>query len=324
MCKCLLSFFLACILLIPAMSFAQDTGVPDTVYFGDSGKAYGYPGGHFKIPVILAVDEPIVALILGIEYGIGGVEPTFDSAGTFGAIMADPSYLDLTGLVVNTTNINGALPDSVMIGGVGLSGHELPPGRYTFCNLWFSGGNVGEQVMVDSAYTPTAGTIEMVSLGGDGFTPRFVGGMLTIETGPPEIVTYLPSNISGDAATTISFEASANASYPPVTISLDSLVNAATGLPPVSIPSASGSNPLLFEWLPTYEEYGSWIAWFTACDASSNCVEFPAYITVNWVEPPSDVMRGDSDCNNVVNISDVVYLLNYIFGQGPPPGCGEK
>jgi hypothetical protein len=28
---------------------------------------------------------------------------------------------------------------------------------------------------------------------------------------------------------------------------------------------------------------------------------------------------GDSDCNDIVNISDAVYLISYIFGGGPAP-----
>jgi hypothetical protein len=31
------------------------------------------------------------------------------------------------------------------------------------------------------------------------------------------------------------------------------------------------------------------------------------------------VARGDADNNGIVNISDAVYLENYIFGDGPPP-----
>ena len=39
---------------------------------------------------------------------------------------------------------------------------------------------------------------------------------------------------------------------------------------------------------------------------------------------PLDVSGGDIDCNGKVNISDIVYFINYIFSAGPAPceGCG--
>jgi hypothetical protein len=38
--------------------------------------------------------------------------------------------------------------------------------------------------------------------------------------------------------------------------------------------------------------------------------------------PPAPPESGDVDCNGVLNISDVVYLLNYIFAGGPAP-CAD-
>jgi hypothetical protein len=36
--------------------------------------------------------------------------------------------------------------------------------------------------------------------------------------------------------------------------------------------------------------------------------------------PPDPLLAGDCDCNEIVNISDAVYLISFIFGGGPPPG----
>ena len=35
--------------------------------------------------------------------------------------------------------------------------------------------------------------------------------------------------------------------------------------------------------------------------------------------PPDPLAAGDADCNGMVNVSDIVYLLAYIFGGGDPP-----
>lgn len=34
---------------------------------------------------------------------------------------------------------------------------------------------------------------------------------------------------------------------------------------------------------------------------------------------PDPLLAGDADCNQLVNISDAVYLIAYIFGGGPAP-----
>jgi hypothetical protein len=45
---------------------------------------------------------------------------------------------------------------------------------------------------------------------------------------------------------------------------------------------------------------------------------------------PDPMERGDVDCNGYINVSDIVYLINYVFGTGPEPcaqcrgGTGKK
>jgi hypothetical protein len=34
---------------------------------------------------------------------------------------------------------------------------------------------------------------------------------------------------------------------------------------------------------------------------------------------PEPMTAADADCNQIVNISDAVYLISYIFGGGPAP-----
>jgi hypothetical protein len=37
--------------------------------------------------------------------------------------------------------------------------------------------------------------------------------------------------------------------------------------------------------------------------------------------PPDPMAAGDVNCDGTINVSDVVYLINYLFISGPPP-CG--
>jgi hypothetical protein len=36
---------------------------------------------------------------------------------------------------------------------------------------------------------------------------------------------------------------------------------------------------------------------------------------------PNPLWLGDANCDETVSVSDVVYLINYLFISGPPPGC---
>jgi hypothetical protein len=38
--------------------------------------------------------------------------------------------------------------------------------------------------------------------------------------------------------------------------------------------------------------------------------------------PPEPLLTGDVDCNELINVSDIVYLIAFVFGDGPEP-CAE-
>lgn len=44
------------------------------------------------------------------------------------------------------------------------------------------------------------------------------------------------------------------------------------------------------------------------------------YLFING-PAPSPLWVGDANCDGMVNSTDVVYLINYLFIEGPPPGC---
>jgi uncharacterized protein (TIGR02145 family) len=52
----------------------------------------------------------------------------------------------------------------------------------------------------------------------------------------------------------------------------------------------------------------------------SDAVYLISYIFGGGPEP-SPLLAGDADGNEIVNISDAVYLISYIFGGGPAPAC---
>ncbi|MCK4858305.1 MAG: PD40 domain-containing protein, partial [candidate division Zixibacteria bacterium] len=63
-------------------------------------------------------------------------------------------------------------------------------------------------------------------------------------------------------------------------------------------------------------------------DADGDCLVNIADVVylINYIfgggPAPVPLATGDVDCDNLVNIADVVYLINYIFGGGPAPCAG--
>jgi hypothetical protein len=53
----------------------------------------------------------------------------------------------------------------------------------------------------------------------------------------------------------------------------------------------------------------------------SDAVYLLAYIFGSGL-PPDPLMAGDVNCDEIVNISDAVYLIAYIFAGGPEP-CAD-
>jgi hypothetical protein len=45
------------------------------------------------------------------------------------------------------------------------------------------------------------------------------------------------------------------------------------------------------------------------------------YLFLGGPAPVPYLEAGDATCNGIVDVSDIVFLLNYLFVQGPSPGC---
>jgi hypothetical protein len=83
--------------------------------------------------------------------------------------------------------------------------------------------------------------------------------------------------------------------------------------PPANLPSYIDGNPGLFSWVPTKADTGTWISSFLATDicgaVDTNQVTILVGIT----------FCGDLNKDTLINLSDLVYLINYLFKSGPPP-----
>ena len=53
----------------------------------------------------------------------------------------------------------------------------------------------------------------------------------------------------------------------------------------------------------------------------SDAVWIINYIFVSQSHPIPETFSGDANCDEIVNVSDAVYIINYVFVGGPPPPC---
>jgi PKD repeat protein len=75
-----------------------------------------------------------------------------------------------------------------------------------------------------------------------------------------------------------------------------------------------------FQWIPTSGQEGDYSGIvFSAFD-----VEDTTSDTISIHVSSQELLCGDADGNGVVNISDAVYLVGYIFGSGPAPSPLEQ
>ena len=118
---------------------------------------------------------------------------------------------------------------------------------------------------------------------------------------------------------------------------------------PTNPPSYDGGNPGYFIWVPTEADTGVWICSFSATDSCGTvdtdqvvirvgltfCGDCTGDVIIDGSDvvylinylfrggtPPEPACRGDANCDGVVESGDVVYLLNYLFRSGFAP-CFE-
>jgi hypothetical protein len=119
--------------------------------------------------------------------------------------------------------------------------------------------------------------------------------------------------------------------------------------PPVSPPSCQPGYPAIFSWSTTESDTGLWICSFLATDACGEigtdqivirvgtafCGDYngDGYLNVDDIvfllgylfkqgPAPEPLCRGDVNCNGDIEAGDMIYLINYFFRYGPAP-CFE-
>jgi hypothetical protein len=312
------------LLALTTVGYAQDTGIPDTVYIGQNGKAFATPGGFYRVPIYLSTDQNIMGLNIGIEFGINSSGQVFDSMSLLNSVFSMHNYFDLTdnGLFLGVGGIDLNNPDTVGFGGA-CRFNPLPPGSYRLCDLFFHGQSVGAQMLFDTAFYPPAGLISFVPFNPQGayeeYIPVMVIQPLTLVPDTPGFTTTLPATINGTSGLPLEFSFGVSTFRPPAVITYDSMRNATTGAPPIAQPVCAAGNPVNFRWLSAWTEDGNWTVYFTATDAELYRQVLPTTLIMT-----KGVNTGDANCDGVVDVSDIVYMVEYMFVPGSPAPCIKR
>ncbi len=301
---------------------AADPGVPDTLYFGEDGKAFGILNGNYKVPVFFTCDEPVNAFNFGMEFGTLHPGVAFDSVSIAASSPEVVVAFELLGFGQYSITLEGTLPDTVPLAAIG--NNSLPPGRYKLGDVFFHGAIGGQQIEVDTAYTIPAGPVIFLS-GQNEFVPQFVGGVLTLENAPGEFFLISQTTYTGNAGYEIPIVVEVYSSLPVAAVVVDSIVNAVTGdqIASDSLPAVVGTNPASIPWIPGIFQYGIWNLYVRIIDTAQYELPLTIKVTVNQLPNNCDPVRGDVNCDGVLSLGDAVGLIQYLFGGGSPPGCSQ-
>lgn len=93
----------------------------------------------------------------------------------------------------------------------------------------------------------------------------------------------------------------------------------AEGVPTGATFTDYGDGTGTFSWIPTDSDIGSYPVQFIASDG---LLADSALVTVTVVDSANCCMlRGDVNASGDINVSDLTYLIAYLFRGGPPPVC---
>jgi hypothetical protein len=320
-------------ILFSTLSFAQDTGVPDTCRFTSGTWIINSQADSvFSVDLWGWLDDPLIrGCALGFRlytFGSIGYGPHVDSLIIVDTFFFNPS---LTAPVQNyQRSILNSLIDpgaadwgynGLSIGLIDFTAAILPLSTKTRIGTLrlkvLDRERVPEDftIEVDSSFFPPGGTFKFSRQGGDGFAPKFIKSVITVDNDlTPKLLTITPNtgkqnetlNVTVTGYRTHFGQGSSTVYY----FSKGVSTITATSLSIVSPTNMTGSFSI-----PSGAETGLWNV-SVAVDGYATVTK-PNGFTIN---PPFVCGNADGDSGTLpVDIGDIVYLIDFVFREGPSP-----
>lgn len=323
--KCFRVFFILGLMLGSIFStnlLAQDPGTPDTLWIGKDGGLGLYNGTSFVISISVFNDEPITGMSIPLAIKEISAFGRLDSITYTGTRLENLNIFDIR--VLDSSGVDSTSPDSAQISFLTTTGLDLPAGNGKICDLWFGGGPIGGTINIDTITWKLGQQLVFVIRPSQGFVPQFHGGDILLKPRAPSLI--LPGGLlTVDAGDTLSFQVSASGIANPVSITFDSLKDSFDNTRvPYATPTYTGGNPGTFDWQTDCVDAGLWRAKFTATDNNSQTESGYVDIYVKFNPDICNFFRMDANCDRLVRLTDVIFIINYLFRGGPRPCPATK
>ncbi len=304
---------------LPSLIQAQDAGNPDTCKVDTI--TVTSQGQHFRLQVRAYNDANVAGLSVPLNFS--GSSVVCDSGSFVGTRIPVSPYAGFT-----IDNVE----QSVVIWAVWMSGY-LNPGEGVIGYLYFTVRNdaVSETVYVDTITTPDNVSLEFTNQGGIGYTPVFLRGQIRVQLPPPvkhEPVLIVPGMqqvlCDSSKCDTLRFEVFASD-----VDTLDILTITKYGKGDFYTAPHTTPDTGFFTWVPIPADTlnSPYVDTFIVNDGTGKADTGTVMIKVKpkAVIPPSG-QEGDLNGDGVITVTDVLFLINFLFKNGPepnPPPAGD-
>jgi hypothetical protein len=297
--KLILLALLALLLLLPGKSvvLAEDPGNPDTCRVGSVDIIQ--PGQQVVIPVTVYNDEELGGLAIPLVFGRTSYDIVCDSISFEGTRSVGA---DILGSKIDTTNYR-------LIFYALYYSSNLPPDDGIVANLFFTTGpnwDTALCVQVDSTFFPPTSRLEFTPrTSGQALYPRLIKGSLGTGFAPvPGLISPADQGYTC-SPDTFKFRWSKTSSDLSYIIQYSQDADFTTGVVTAGLTDTSYSVSL------TWGTYYWHVKSINLCGDESDYQDTPFSVNVFRI--------GDASGDGIVDVSDVIYLINYLYKSGPVP-----
>lgn len=284
-----------------------DPGIPDTVRVGTATATFF--GQQVVVSVFGYNSEDLAAVSIPLKFSGTALIP--DSVSYVGGRLESASLKPVTIDTTGQTVLFGAL----------FFGPALTPDTGLFAKVYFTVKDSvpPDTVDIDTFFQPPA-TLNFVEPSTNEFTPQFVGGKVFVNVpGPPQPhdpVLTVPGPQQVFAGFNIAFSVTA------------------TDIDTGDVLTITKSGPGTFSHIPKKSPASGLFSWITSAGDTLGSPHLVTFIVndgtgradtgevsievLPFTTPPAG-QDGDVNGDGDVDLEDVVYLINFIFNDGPPP-----